>query len=175
MRNQFQTPSTNPDATHVELTDHLRQTLGEKRLAKIYNYREQRRKDMLGLCQEYGGDDRKLMHQLGKLWLKLLDHTLWNVDNRSNAYFTPDLRLYDLNIVGLCYEWHDFATFAHIANKLPGYLEWAQKVEGDEYVPPRFIFRTRPGSRDLLLRPTSAVFYAIEFGLPSVEPLQTTN
>lgn len=152
------TPLTNPDAIHTELTDHLRQSLGESRLANICHHREQCRRDMIGFCQEYSGDDRKLMFALGKLWLSLLDHTLWNIDNRSNLYFAPDLRLYDLNIVGLCYEWHDFADFAHIADKLPGYSEWAQKIESDEYVSMHFIFRTRPSSPDLLLRPTSAEF-----------------
>ena len=137
--------------------------IGNRNLKKIYSYREMRRKQMHGLIQEYMGEDRKVLHALGKLWLRALDHTLWEVHHRSTVYFAPELQLYELGTVGLCYEWHDFATFAQIANALPGYDHWVELLETDELAARTFYLRPKPNCGDPLMRPTSTMFYSIAF------------
>lgn len=158
---QTQPNSPTPTEMHQALVEVLREYMGAKAIKQIYTYRERRRKDMVKLWMSYDGEDRRIVHALGKMWLRALDHTLWNVDGQTNVYFTPDRALYEMNIVGLCYEWHDFATFLEVVNKLPGYRDWVEEVETNGgYNPEQNVtFRTAPNSSDRLLRPTSAVFY----------------
>lgn len=123
--------NTNPNYAEIraDQVSCLKELLGKRRLSELYHHRERCRKDMLGFLIEYKGDDKSHVHALSRLWLRLLDHTLWNLDNQKNTVFTPDPRLEMSGTIGLCLEWHDFVNFISAVHVLPGYRQWTEEVD----------------------------------------------
>jgi hypothetical protein len=155
--------NTNPNYAEIraDQVSCLKELLGKRRLSELYHHRERCRKDMLGFLIEYKGDDKSHVHALSRLWLRLLDHTLWNLDNQKNTVFTPDPRLEMSGTIGLCLEWHDFVNFISAVHVLPGYRQWTEEVDdlGGYNAWQSVLFRRRTQGSDYILRPTSAVFY----------------
>lgn len=145
---------------HAGLIQTLRDLLGKKNLKKIYTYRERKRKTMMGLRDAYEGHDRSEVFAASKLWLSLLDHTLWQLTDQAKIYFAMNPHCYKHKIVGLCLEWHDFDCFLEMINKVPGYQLWVDEmIEGRKGLAECDLYlRDDPRTSDLLLRPTNVLF-----------------
>lgn len=147
--------------TQINAIEHLQRSVGQSNLRKIYTYRERKRNAMLGLCYAYVDEDRGEVYALGRLWLSLLDHTLWHLTHRGKIYFSINPHCYEQKLVGLCYEWHDFDRFLTYAYKLRNYQAWINEVVHDckSLIESDVCLRTHPTSSDWTLSPASATFY----------------